>query len=73
MQNESEKGENLIRTLRPRSALQFRIRHQLRRDVEFRTALPLTYFVPCVIGTLSSPSLAIMSSADVSGFTIFSM
>src|SRR5215510_7244293 len=31
------------------------------------------YFVPCVIGTLRSPSLVIMSSADVSGFTIFSM
>jgi len=31
------------------------------------------YFVPCVIGILRSLSLAIMSSADVSGFTIFSM
>jgi hypothetical protein len=59
-----ERRENLIRTLRPFWA---------HRPNQASTQEGRSYFVQCVIGTFRSLSLAIMSSADVSGLTIFSM
>ena len=42
------------------------------RDTKVRLKADTTYYL-WVIGTFSSPSFAIMSSADVAGFTCFSM
>jgi hypothetical protein len=73
MQNESEKG----REPDPDAAGAFGAHSpdqaSTQEGREFQRTLRLTYFVPCVIGTLRSLSLPIMSSADVSGFTIFSI
>ena len=59
-------GEKLIRSPT--------LRISQEDEVRVLTCVAGSYFVPlCVIGTFSSASLPIMSSADVSGFTIFSM
>lgn len=63
MQNGIETGGKLIRSARLR----------ISRSTQ-EGCRPKCYLVPpWFIGTLSSASLPIMSSADVSGFTVFSM